>query len=223
MGAIDWNGVSDSTWIIKSAGGGARSRLMLPQVKEKMPNANLNSIQGGNAITITAAISAMVDTMKKCPCTHGPMRTQGSGVPQGNVGPTTAEVCDSIAEDSQGNFYVCSVNHVLNVCWMSNGTFVDNLGNDVAAGDHEAVGELAMKIFAEALDMGLMAHQFPRAIFTVGANADTWNVDERYDFYATIARIGLAMTGHNVASGVHDHAAIAMRKHSVKKEGSGDS
>jgi hypothetical protein len=80
-----------------------------------------------------------------------------------------------------------------------------------------------MKIFTEAVEMGLMAHQFPRAIFTVGANADTWAVDERFDFYATIARIGLAITGHNVPSGVHDHAAIALRRRSVKKEDSKDS
>jgi hypothetical protein len=165
----------------------------------------------------------MVDTVQKCPCAHASMRAQGSGVPHGNVGPTTAEVCGSIAEDTLGEFYTCSVNHVLNVCWMLNDAFVDELGKEVAAGEHEAVGELAMGIFMEAVEAGLMARQFPRAIFTVGANADAWDVDERYDFYATIARVGFAMTGRNVASGVHDHAVIAMRRRSVQKEGSKDS
>jgi hypothetical protein len=45
---------------------------------------------------------------------------------------------------------------------------------------------LAMKVFLEAIEMGQMAHRFPRAIFTVGAEADTWTVDERIDLYARL-------------------------------------
>jgi hypothetical protein len=182
METIDWNGASDSTWIIKSAGGATKSRFILPQVKRKIPNASLTSIQGGNAVTITEAVSVMVDGMQTCPCARASRTKRGLGVSQGDAGPTTAEVCDSIAEDDLGNFYACSVNHVLNVCWILNDAFAGNKQKDVAAGDHEAVGELAIKIFAEVMEMGLTAHQFPRAIVTVGANVDTWSVDRRFDF-----------------------------------------
>jgi hypothetical protein len=222
METIDWNGASDPTWIIKSASGGAKARQILTQAKVRIPNASLTSIRGRNAVTITEAVSTMVDGMQKCQCAHASRTKQGVDVPQGDSEPRTAEVCDSIAEDELGNFYTCSVNHVLNVCWMLNDAFAGNKQQDVAAGDHEAVGELAMKIFSEAVKMGLMAHQFPRDIFTVGASADTWSGDKRFDFYASVARICIAMTGHNVSSGVHDRDAIALHRHSVKKTDSTD-
>jgi hypothetical protein len=191
-------------------------------VKEKVPNASLTSIQGGAAVTITDAISGMVDGLQNCPCENMCETKQGLGIPQGDTEPTTAVISDSIAEDEFGTFYTRSVNHVLNVCWMQNDAFAGNKAKDVAAGDHEAAGELATKVFVESIEMGRMAHQFPRAVFAVGANADTWAVDEMFDFYASIPRIGLAVTGHNVASGLHDHATIAQRRHSVKKVDSAD-
>jgi hypothetical protein len=100
--------------------------------------------------------------------------------------------------------------------------FAGSGAKDIAAGNHEAVMTLATKVFLEAVEMGQMAHQFPRAIFTVGADADTWTVDKRVDFYASIARCGIAMAGRNVASGIHDRASIVQRRHSAEKEGSAD-
>jgi hypothetical protein len=43
---------------------------------------------------------------------------------------------------------------------------------------------------------------------------------KRFDFYASVARCGLAVPGRNVSSGVHDHASVAERRHSAKEPGS---
>jgi hypothetical protein len=61
----------------------------------------------------------------------------------------------------------------------------------------------------EANEMGNLARRFPHACFTIGASAKTWKVAGSFDFFATVARLGVVLAGRNVASGAHDHASIA--------------
>jgi hypothetical protein len=207
---------------MKSAGGRTKSRDILAQVQDKIQSADLVAIQGGTAETITAAMLTMVNGLAVRPCQGLSAKTQRAGVPHPDVDITAAETPRAISAGEFDTLYTCAVNHVLNACWMLDDVFAGSGANDVAAGNHEAVMTLAMKIFLEAIEMGQMARQFPRAVFTVGTDASTWSVDKRFDFYASVARCGVAMTGRNVASGIHDHATIAQCRNSAKKEGSTD-
>jgi hypothetical protein len=61
---------------------------------------------------------------------------------------------------------------------------------------------------AMRVEMGILAKRFPHVSFAIGASAKTWEVEESYDFFANVARLGVVLAGRNVASGVHDRASI---------------
>jgi hypothetical protein len=89
-------------------------------------------------------------------------RAQGLGVLHPDVEPTTTVTPRTILAGEVGTFYACAVNHVLNVCWMLDDVFAGKGAKDIAAGDRDAVMTLAMRVFLEAIEVGQMAHQFPR-------------------------------------------------------------
>jgi hypothetical protein len=128
MDIVDWEGVSDSTWFMKSAGGRTRSRDILEQAKAKIPNANLIAIQGGTAETIAAAVAEMVTGLPMRPCQGLSARAQGDGVPHPDVEPTTTTTPRSMPVGEYGTFCTCAANHVLNICWMLNDVFCRQWG-----------------------------------------------------------------------------------------------
>jgi hypothetical protein len=74
--------------------------------------------------------------------------------------------------------------------------------------DYEATMRMLARIFLEAMEMGAVAERFPRAIFTIGCSSATRSAPQQFDLFANVARLGVALTGINVASGIHDHASI---------------
>jgi hypothetical protein len=74
--------------------------------------------------------------------------------------------------------------------------------------DYERTVRVVARVFLGAMEMGGLAKQFPHAIFTIGASAETWVAPDQCNLFANAARLGVAIAGDNVASGVHDHASI---------------
>jgi hypothetical protein len=68
MGVIDWQGVSDSTWLMKSRGGHTTAVSIVEQVREKIKHAEMDAIAGGTSKTMTASIAAMATRtpMQRC-------------------------------------------------------------------------------------------------------------------------------------------------------------
>jgi hypothetical protein len=112
---------------------------------------------------------------------------------------------DSIALRTKGPFQTMLVATVLVVTWVLNDVFVDR---KLATGGHDDITNVAMRIFVVALEMGAMARRFPHAVFAVGGDAKLWGADKAFDFYATAARIGLILTGRNVATGACDRESM---------------
>jgi hypothetical protein len=79
----------------------------------------------------------------------------------------------------------------------------------IATVDHEPTVRLVARIFLEAMEMGGLAKRYPRVIFTIGGSVVMWSAPEQFDLFANAARLGVAIAGNNVASGIHDHASIA--------------
>jgi hypothetical protein len=61
---------------------------------------------------------------------------------------------------------------------------------------------LPTESYLDAKEIRTVARRFPRAIFTVGADAASWNSNKAFDLYVTAVVVGIAETGRNVASGV---------------------
>jgi hypothetical protein len=78
----------------------------------------------------------------------------------------------------------------------------------IACVDFEATVRLIMRIFLEAMEMGGIAKRYPHAIFTISGSVATWSAPEQFDVFANAARLGVAIAGNNVMSGVRDHASI---------------
>jgi hypothetical protein len=76
--------------------------------------------------------------------------------------------------------------------------------------DYEATMRMLARIFLEAMEMGAVAERFPRAIFTIGCSSATRSAPQQFDLFANVARLGVALTGINVASGIQDKPAIAI-------------
>jgi hypothetical protein len=47
MSVVEWEGVSDSTWLMKAQGGHTKSKAILKQAKEKTNNTETNAIMSG--------------------------------------------------------------------------------------------------------------------------------------------------------------------------------
>jgi hypothetical protein len=116
-----------------------------------------------------------------------------------------------VAKPIAGPFHSVLAGTVLVATWVLNDVF--NAARQVCVGDREEIVIIAMRIFVGAFEMGTLARKFPRAIFAIGAAAKTRNADIVFNFYATAARIGIVMTGRNVASGVRDHESLDKYKH----------
>jgi hypothetical protein len=80
MELIDWCGVSDSTWLMKSA------KINLPiiettQFKAKIPRSKMNAISGSVATTIIAGMSSMLAELLTEQCKGASATVRGSGIP----------------------------------------------------------------------------------------------------------------------------------------------
>jgi hypothetical protein len=85
---------------------------------------------------------------------------------------------------------------------MLNVVIIDNT-NRAISGGYEDNMTIAYSIYVGAGKIGTMARRFPRAVFTVGADAATWSSNKYFDHYVTADVMGIAGTGRIVASGVH--------------------
>jgi hypothetical protein len=92
------------------------------------------------------------------------------------------------------------------VCWNINDVFNGQVVIEVET--HEEYQRLLMHIFSLALEMGVLAKRYPHSSFAISGCAATWKAPEQFDVFASAARLGIAMTGSNVASGVRDYAAV---------------
>jgi hypothetical protein len=95
----------------------------------------------------------------------------------------------------------CIVHWNLNDCFVKGQTMIPT-------DDYELTARAVVCVFLEAMEMGGLAEQFPRAIFTIGASAETWETPDQYNLFPNAARLGVAIAAGNVASGVHDHGSI---------------
>jgi hypothetical protein len=68
---------------------------------------------------------------------------------------------------------------------------------------------LLMYLFGLPLEMGVLAERCPHSSFAIGGCSKTWGVPEQFDVFASAVRLGIAMAGTNVASGIHNYAAMA--------------
>jgi predicted ester cyclase len=71
----------------------------------------------------------------------------------------------------------------------------------------------AYRAYLDAKKIATMARRFPRAIFTIGADAATWSPNTEFDHYVTTTVMGIAETGRNVASGVHLFKKLDEHRH----------
>jgi hypothetical protein len=78
----------------------------------------------------------------------------------------------------------------------------------IAFETHDEYRRLLMYIFSLALEIGVLAERYPHSSFAIGGCSTTWGVPEQFDVFASAARLGIAMTGTNVASGIHNYAAV---------------
>jgi hypothetical protein len=92
------------------------------------------------------------------------------------------------------------------VYWNVNDVFNGQVMIEVET--HEEYQRLLMRIFSLALEMGVLAKRYPHSSFAIGGRAATWKAPEQFDVFASAARLGIAMTGTNVAYGIRDYAAI---------------
>jgi hypothetical protein len=214
MEFIDWYGVSDSTDLMKPKGKSTSSRNILDQVEEKIAHADANAIQGGVAKNIIEGIEVFADKLPVSKCRGMSASEQARGVQHpasADPGSAASGVQDSnlpLALKIKRNYHTMMTGAVLVVAWMLTDVLAKSNGEKIAAGDHKAVMDLAMRIFLESIEMGNMARRFPRAIFAIGADAKTWKVDATCNFSAVAARIGVILTRRNVVSGAQDHASI---------------
>jgi hypothetical protein len=95
---------------------------------------------------------------------------------------------------------------VLLISWNLNVCFAHGEGRKMILGSNEDTMRAATRVFLEAIEMGNLARRFPRASFAIGACAKTWKVDGSYDFFANVARLGVALTGRNKTIGTTPRA-----------------
>jgi hypothetical protein len=86
--------------------------------------------------------------------------------------------------------------------WVLNDVIVPN-ASEAVGGTCEDNVTVAYKVYLDAKMIGTLARCFHRAIFTVGAEAAMWSSNEEFDYYVSAAVMGIAETGHHVASRIH--------------------
>jgi hypothetical protein len=192
-------------------------RDIIGQFEEKIPNSHMNTTSRRVAKDLIEAIKEMADRMPVGRCRGMSASAQGCNAPGSGVQhPASADPADAgggvqdsalhLALPREGLFYTMMIRTVLVVTWMLNDVFAPGQDRRLAAGNRIATVDLAVRVFLEAIEMDSMARRFPRAIFAIGVDARTWGVDQ--SFYSTAARIGVVLTGRNVASGMCDHQTL---------------
>jgi hypothetical protein len=169
----------------------------------------MDAIAGGVAGSITAAVRQQLQQLPSTECRGASAKEQGRGVPHSTA--TTTGVRNpetALTPMKNRNFCTFLLGIVLMISWNLNDCFRRDEDRKMILGSYEDTMCAAMHVFLEAIEMGNLVQRFPRASFAIGACAETWKVDDSYEFFANVARLWVVLTGRIVASGVHDRASI---------------
>jgi hypothetical protein len=173
---IDPYVITDSTYSLRNDPSGSKHAIK-EEIKATAPFAQVDIVDGGAARNIMEIMQKHIDQF------------DGDHVPN--------------AEESEGDYLSrTSIGNLLHVTWMLNNV-ITNGANNATSGGFEDMMMITYRVYLDAKRIGAMARRFPRANFTVGADAANWNSNEELDFYIAAVVMGIAETGRNVASGAH--------------------
>jgi hypothetical protein len=177
--------------------------------QKTIPNYTMQAISGGVARDVIKAMERQLQELFALHCRGRSATEQGSGVQHPTAATTgVTDLEGEMTTTKDKNFCTFLLGTVLIIRWMLNDCFVRGR-TMMGVGDYELTMRAVARVFLEAMEMGSLAKQFPRVAFAIGACADTWKVGEACECFANAARLGVALAGNNVASGVHDHASVS--------------
>jgi hypothetical protein len=167
----------------------------------------MEALSGGVARNIINSMRKQLGDLPTTCCRGRSATEQGCGNP--NV--ATSGVQDfqgELATTKDRNFCAFLFGTCCVIRWMLDDCF--HSGRKMrATDDYELTVRAVMRVILEAMEMGGLARQFPHVAFSIGACAETWKAPEACNLFADAAKLGVALAGDNVASGVHDHASIS--------------
>jgi hypothetical protein len=203
--------ISDSTWIMKSK---KNSNIIgdADNFKKVLPNGKVTAINGGTARDIIGAMRVNLANLPSTECAGDSGLLQHRGAVDAEMSVAESRRARSLGQlttSKNGIYRALLLGAICVVRWNINDVFEGGGARTmIEFANREDTMRFLMRVFMETLEMGAIAKRFPRASFTVGGSAATWKVPRQFDLFANAARLGIALAGNNVASGIRDHSAI---------------